>query len=125
MYIWGVKRGLKYVASGFLVWILILAVNWVSYTISDNAIKLRGDLSLSLNQADLPFSGLESNESKCISFSQRSFSENKQQDFHLTHFAFSFKSFVLLSNRDSNFSTEGFLIFITSPFDLLTHQFLI
>ena len=114
MYLCCVKKGLKYVFSGLLIWVLILSVNWVSYSISDNAIKLRGDLSLTVNQADLPFSGLDSNETKSVSFSQRSINENKQHDFQLFDFSFNFSSLLFSAKitpipwvPSSNFMTHG------------------
>ena len=125
MYLCCVKKGIKYIFSGLLIWVLILSVNWVSYSISDNAIKLRGDLSLTVNQADLPFSGLESNETKSVSFSQRSINENKQQDFQLFDFSFNFSSLLFSAKINSYLSYSGILIYKPSPFDFLTHQFLI
>lgn len=125
MYLCCVKKGLKYVFSGLLVWVLILSVNLVSYSISNDAIKVRGDLSLTVNQADLPFSGLESNETKSVSFSQRSINENKQQDFHVFDFSYDFSSLLFSTEINSYLSHSGILIYKPSPFDLLTHQFLI
>ena len=125
MYLCVVKKGLKYIFSGLLVWVLILSVNWVSYSISNEAVKLRGDLSLTVNQADLPFSGLESNETKSVSFSQRSINENKQQDFQLFDFSFNFSSLLFSAKINSYLSHSGILIYKPSPFDFLTHQFLI
>jgi len=122
-----VKKSLGYIFYALLLWVTALSVNYVSYSISDAAEAEREFIDLSFERAEIPVSSVKDTDVNLVSFQQRGFNDEKK-NFHKS-FNTPRTSVIIAELKIA--STTGYFIQHNlyfsqlSPFEFLTHQFLI